>query len=218
MFNLIQKKFYRTSSKAHLILTPELEEILVGTLLGDATAEKRNANSNTRIHFKQSTIHKAYVDHLYFYFKDYCNSKPLVLSSFDNRANKMKEYSSIKFQTLSLPCFNKYREIFYNTEGVKIIPSNLEEILTARGLAYWIQDDGYKFNKGFYIATESFTLEEHNMLKIIFNNKFDLECNYHKTTNGYRLYIFSSSMNKLLHLIKPYIISHFYYKFDYDKD
>jgi len=66
------------------------------------------------------------------------------MSKFDNRPNKYKEYSSIKFQILSIPCFNKYRELFYNKEDIKYIPKNLEELLTERGLAYWFMDDGYK--------------------------------------------------------------------------
>ena len=82
------------------------------------------------------------------------------MSKFDNRPNKMKEYSSIKFQTLSLPCFNKYRELFYNQEGIKYIPSNLE--LTERGLAYWIMDDGYNSVSGFYLCTESYSINDPN--------------------------------------------------------
>lgn len=74
--------------------------------------------------------------HLYSLFKIYCGSKPITLSRFDDRPNKMKEYSSIKFQTLSLPCFNKYRDLFYNSEGVKCIPDKLEQILTIKGLSY----------------------------------------------------------------------------------
>jgi hypothetical protein len=76
----------------------------------------------------------------------------------------MKEYSAIKFQRFSLNCFNKYRELFYNSEGVKIIPDNLENLLTAKGLAYWLMDDGYKSGKYFYICTESFSLNEQKML------------------------------------------------------
>ena len=44
------------------------------------------------------------------------------MSRFDNRSKKNKEYSSIKFQTASLPCFNIYRELFYNSEGKNIFP------------------------------------------------------------------------------------------------
>ena len=42
-----------------------------------------------------------------------------------------------------MPCLNYYHELFYK-DNVKIIPINLEELLTARGLAYFIMDDGGK--------------------------------------------------------------------------
>ena len=79
---------------------------------------------------------------MYILFKEFCNSPPLFMSKFDERPTKNKEYTAIKFQTASLSCFNVYRELFYNSEGKKIIPLNLGELLTERGLAYWIFDDG----------------------------------------------------------------------------
>jgi len=48
----------------------------------------------------------------------------------------MKIYTAIKFQTLSLPCFNIYRNLFYDLNGIKIIPDNIEELLTPVSLAY----------------------------------------------------------------------------------
>ena len=107
--------------------------------------------------------------------------------------------------------------MFYNSEGHKILPDNLESILTPRGLAYWIMDDGYNSVNGFYICSESFTLSENQKLVNIFKNIFNLNCGVHKHTNGYRLYIFSSSKEDLLFLIKPVIIKHFYYKFNIKK-
>ena len=136
------------------------------------------------------------------------------MSNFDNRPNKMKEYTSIKFQTLSLPCFNKYRELFYNLDGVKFIPKNLENLLTERGLAYWIMDDGYNSVSGFYLCTESYSINDHQILIELLRNKFNLKSSVHKTTNGNRLYIHGSSKDDLLQLIKPYLLSHFYYKFN----
>lgn len=225
---------YRTSPKSHLTVSSELEEIIIGTLLGDLSIEKAKPNSNARLQFKQSIINKIYIEHLYSIFKEYCGSIPKELSYFDNRPNKNKMYNSIKFQTLSLPCFNKYKDLFYNDEGIKIIPKNLENLLTARSLAYWIMDDGYKSGgislnptpsiqqgitdkgrtTGFYICTESFTFEEQKFLTLILKNKFNLECGIHKVTNGFRIYIFSSSKDNLLSLIKPYLLPHFYYKFN----
>jgi len=74
--------------------------------------------------------------------------------------DKNKNYSSIKFWSFSLPCFNKFRTMFYNLKSIKILPLEIETLLTARGLAYWIMDDGYKSANGFYICTESFSLSE----------------------------------------------------------
>lgn len=160
-------RFYRRSAKYNLILTFELEEIIVGLLLGDLFAEKAKLKSNTRLQFKQPIVNKDYIYHLYSIFKEYCNSKPKVTNSIDKRVNKKLINSSIKFWTSSLPCFNKFRDMFYDSSGTKIIPLNLEEYLTERSLAFWAMDDGYKSTSGFYFCTESFTLEENHRLKDI---------------------------------------------------
>lgn len=211
--NKINQKLTR-SEKLNLTLTTELEEILFGLMLGDLHAERKNSNCNTRMQFKQSIKNKDYIEHLYLLFNLYCGSKPKSYSYFDSRADKNKNYSSIKFWSFSLPCFNKFRTMFYNLKSIKILPLEIETLLTARGLAYWIMDDGYKFANGFYICTESFSLSENEKLKKILKKRFNLDCGLHKHTNGTRLYIFSSSKVILLELIRPYLIPHFYYKFD----
>jgi hypothetical protein len=75
-------------------------------------------------------------------------------------------------------------------------------------------DDGYKSGKGFYICTESYSPDEHILLVQIMKNKFNLDCGIHKVTNGQRLYIYSSSKDKLITLIRPYLLPHFNYKLD----
>lgn len=111
-FASILSRFYRVSAKVNMVKTPVLHEILVGSMLGDLTAEKNSIRSNTRLHFKQSTINRDYIEHLYSLFQDYCGSPPITMSKFDSRPDKMKEYGAINFVTLSLPCFNIYRELF----------------------------------------------------------------------------------------------------------
>ena len=183
-------------------------------MLGDLSALKSQLNGNTRLRFYMSSINKDLVFHLYSIFKDYCKSEPKVTSSIDNRPGKKEFNVSIKFWSQSLPCFNQFRELFYDELGTKFIPYNLDEIISARSLAYWAMDDGYKSGKGFYFCTESYTLEDNTKLSQILRNRFNLECGIHKHTNGHRLYVFSSSKDILLELIKPYLIEHFYYKFD----
>jgi hypothetical protein len=37
---------------------------------------------------------------------------------------------------MQLPCFNVYRELFYDANKKKIVPENIRELLTPRGLAF----------------------------------------------------------------------------------
>jgi LAGLIDADG DNA endonuclease family len=87
------------------------------------------------LRFEQGKKHEKYILHLYDLFKDFCNSKPKHSTrKLDLRTGKI--YNRITFQTRSLSCFNEYQSIFYNFEGIKIIPHNIMDLLTPRGLAY----------------------------------------------------------------------------------
>ena len=63
-----------------------------------------------------------------------------LLRSFKDKRTNVS-YSSVSFATLSLPCFNYFKNLFYNSDELKIVPSNIKVLLTRRGLAYWIMDD-----------------------------------------------------------------------------
>ena len=161
--NLMFVRFYRKSSKYDLELNADLKEIIIGLMLGDLFAEKRNPNSNTRLQFKQSIKNKVYIEHLYSIFKDYCNSEPKITTSIDQRPGKKDLNISIKFWTQSLPCFNQLYETFY-VNGKKIIPTNIAEILTPVSLAYWIMDDGGFTGSGLKLYTNAFSLDDLNLL------------------------------------------------------
>jgi hypothetical protein len=197
-----------------LQLTQIQTDIINGSMLGDLHAEKRNINGYTRLQFRYSSKYTEYINHLFSIFKDFSGSPPINLSYYDSRPNRAETYHSIKFQTLSLPCFNIFREIYYNKEGVKIIPLNYYDLLTPIGLAHWIMDDGYYSSStgGFYLCTESFTLIENELLAKILFDKFNLEARVHKTTNGTRIYIISDSKEILIPLVKPFMLPLFYYK------
>lgn len=132
----MSRRYIRTSAKSHLVLPVGLQEVVIGSILGDLGVERPNPKCNTRLQFKQTNKNIEYITHLYSLFQEFCGTPPKFMSRFDERPNKMKEYGSVKFNTLSLPCFNIFRETFYNLDGVKIIPFQLGELLTARGLAY----------------------------------------------------------------------------------
>jgi hypothetical protein len=93
---------------------------------------------------------------------------PRTIEYYDKRYSKT--YFSAAFETLSFPCFNYYRDLFYNNEGKKIIPPNIDKLLTARSLAYWIMDDGGQ-NPGFIFNTQGFTKEEVELLIKVLDEK-----------------------------------------------
>lgn len=167
-------------------------------------------NSNCRLRFGQSGIHKEYLIHLYNLFKPYCNSSYKERKTFDKRTNKF--YENIYFNTMTIPIFNEFRELFYS-DGIKIVPKNIEDFLTVPGLAYWAMDDGMKFENGFVFCTDSYTLEEVKLLVKVLQNKFGLNCGSKlRKKDVYRLYIWKDSMNKFIELVKPHFHESMLYK------
>ena len=59
--------------------------------------------------------------------------KPQFRLVVDNHTKKT--YSAISFTAMQLPCFNVYKDCFYNL-NVQIVPNNIYELLTPRGLAF----------------------------------------------------------------------------------
>src|SRR4051812_26420292 len=142
-----------------LVLSPIQQEILVGGLLGDISLARAKPTHNARLAVRHSTKQTEYTMYLFSIFKVLCTPtlELIVNEYFDKRLNKL--YFNISFYTRSLPCLNYYRDLFY-PNGVKVVPENIGELLTDRGLAIWAQDDGYKDRNAFRFATESFTLAE----------------------------------------------------------
>jgi hypothetical protein len=122
--------------RGEILIPKEIREVLVGILLGDAHIQKRSSTSNARLLYAQTAIaHKAYFNLVFNIFKSFCTDgfTPKSKLNVDKRTNK--SFSSISFTTMQLPCFNWYKEIFYNL-NVKKVPDNIYELLTPKGLAF----------------------------------------------------------------------------------
>ena len=194
-----------------------LNEILVGILLGDGHVQKRSLNGNSRFMYGQSSLrihHLNYFKHVLNLFKPYLSETfKLKEKTFkDNRTNNT--YKSVNFATLSLPCFNQYKSLFYKNNQ-KIVPINIQELLTPIGLAYWIMDDGSIQNKGLHLNTYAFNSEDVLKLKSTLENLFgnnSLKCSIHKHKKGNRIYIFGESMDILRNNISVHMHEDMLYK------
>lgn len=203
-----------SSQERKLIVMPDdIKDVLIGILLGDAHIVKRSSTGNSRLVYAQTAIlHKAYFEYVYSFFTSFCVKDYVPQSKVvrDKRTNKI--YSSISFTTMQLPCFNVFRELFY-LSNVKIVPHNIYELLTPKGLAFWIMDDGSKQGKGLHISVYAFTNEDVDKLMFTLQDKFNLRCSIHyNRDNKPRIYIFKESMDNLITLVKPYFIDEMLYK------
>jgi len=198
-----------------------LKEIIIGLLLGDGHIQSRQLNGNSRFMYGQSSLrenHLNYFNHIFELFKPFISKEYKIRSrSFlDKRTNKT--YSSVLFATLTLPCFTFYRELFFNSQGKKIVPLNINQLLTPRGLAYWIMDDGSIQNKGLHLNVYGFSFDEVINLKNTLENLFlfkwgsIIKCSIHNHKKGYRLYIFAESLIIVRNHIHQYMHKDMLYK------
>ena len=214
------KKRLTSVERSQIIIPIEspLHESIIGLLLGDGHVQKRSILGNSRFIYAQSSLrihHINYFKHVLELFKpylsNYFNYKEKTFT--DKRTNK--EYKSVHFATLSLPCFNYYRDMFYDSNNLKIVPLNIKNLLTPRGLAYWIMDDGSLQNKGLHLNTYGFTHEGILNLKETLENMFgenSLKCSIHKHKKGERIYIWEESMECLRNNISQFMVKDMLYK------
>jgi hypothetical protein len=134
--NLKRRVRFSNDFKKSYKLTIEQEEILIGLILGDGYLERAKLTHNTRLCLEQTYPEKEkYLLSLFDIFKPLVtiNEPRVIVRKADKRTNKI--YKSIAFKTSTLFCLNKYHDLFYKYK-VKIIPINIDKLLTARGLAY----------------------------------------------------------------------------------
>src|SRR5690606_1942637 len=199
---------YTSAYKNNISVSPFLDQVLIGLILGDMHIRKpySTRSKGVSFYFRHSIAQLPYMEHIHSLFYDYTVQPINKSSSFDKRTKK--HYFYCDFATLTFPCFLHYYELFYNKEGVKVIPSNIEELLTPVSLAYWIMDDGYLHkDKGLYLCTNFFTLEEVLKLASVLRSKFGLRATHHKAgiVDQYSIYISAKDLTKIQALVSDYI-------------
>lgn len=193
--------------KANLKLTQEQHESIVGGLLGDFSLRKIGKYS--RLVFEQKN--KDYLFHLYDIFKPFVRTPPK--ERLQKRLNTSEIKSTWYFSTISHPELENYYNWFY-PKGQKRIPNDLIDYLTPHGIAYWYMDDGSKYGLSYKISTCSFSWQEHELLKDIFQNKWDITTEIRLQKKYPMFYITKQNTSniKFKQLIDPYILSSMKYK------
>lgn len=147
-------------------------------------------------------------------FSELCSSPHKSHTYLDKRTNK--EYSRLTLRTKNLPLFTEYFHLFYSN-GVKVVPSNIGDLLTPLGLAHWIMQDGsfHKISKGVVLCTDSFTKVEVELLQSVVQKNFNLICTIQKAPGknlNSRIYISAKSLPILRKLVQSHFHSSMLYK------
>lgn len=194
-------------------LSKEQEEILIGTLLGDSSI----GYTHKKCRFPNLTYSHCEKQSLYAYTK--YDKLKIIMSSITKHQYKTETVimgKRCKVQPVlyaighNCKCLVKYRNLFYDKNGKKIIPLEyLKDNFTAQSLAYLYMDDGCLNQKSYNLNLQCFTEKE--LLEFIqfLKCKFDLDFILKKDKT---LYLRYKSIAIFESLIKPYITQDMQYK------
>ncbi len=204
-----------------ITLNPVQKEVLVGTLLGDASLPLRKGQPLLSVKFEQNIARADYIQHLYSVFYNFVGTPPQVRNI---RGGGAQDRQSVWFRTYAHPDFKFYDSLFYPAhehKGLrrkKRVPKNLHEFLTPRALAYWFMDDGTYYdppgaqNRTYRFSTHSFPLSDQQILVQVLRDHFGIEAIVYKDRAYYMLSVRCESNQKFLDFINPYLHPCFDYK------
>jgi len=211
-------------------LTQTEKDIIVGTILGDASLVTRKlVNNSISVKVSYGYANEEYAKFVLGKLNNLCYlDLPSLCENFDKRYNKKRisyvfatrVHSSLTFfaKLFLKPYFNEKKSKYLNH---KVIPDQetLLNLITPRSLAFWIMDDGHQVERGgVTLCTDNFSQEEVNRLKYVLETKFKLVCtiqkkaNKHKTKLYYRIYILRDSLPLLSSLVSEFMLDSMKYK------
>lgn len=202
-YNIVINKFSRIE------MTDELEQFLIGSLLGDGTFHSiTGLSKNSRLCFGHCLKQKEYITWKYLFLSKYNLETPISVYTHKSNRYISGECSIITLRSIAHPIFTDYRKKYYDN-GNKRVKYDLVKKLKPFGLAVWFMDDGNVTNYGFELNTQSFKQEEIEFLQKVLHDSFNLKTTW---TKSGAIYILSQSREDFINIIKPYIIKSMNYK------
>ena len=212
----------KNRSKFAIIQGSYLFQALIGLILSDMSVLRASSRStgkhpnstrinNSRLRFGQGWVNIMFLWHVFKLLLPYCSVFPYGGARLNPTTGNVDQ--AFFFNTMTLPCFNFFRDIFY-VDNIKIVPSMIYDLLTPVGLAYLIMGDGtfHRRDKHVVLCTEGFTNADNLLLMSVLVNKFCLSCRIEKHGIASRIVIRAISVELLQSLVLPHMIPEMYYR------
>lgn len=184
------------------------EQVLIGSLLGDGGIYKYNNASYPIYKEGHSIKQKNYL----LWKKEYLpfeTSIKYIEKTIFSYPKLKKSYlcnSTIFLVSKQKEILLNYYYMFYN-KGRKHIHLEILNKLDVLGLLVWILDDGsYHYRtKTIRLSTDSFSFNEHLLIKNHLNNKYGFDIRIYQKESRYNIYFTAKDVIKLMDLFQPHI-------------
>ncbi len=187
------------------------EQILIGTILGDAHLNICKSSINPRIEIQHCLPQRVYLRWKYSYLSSLGGSINYKEGKYP--FSTVKKIKSLRYVSHSNKLLNKYYNLFYN-RGIKNITENNICYLDKLGVAVWYMDDGY-FDKRYgriAISSQSFNYSEHLIIKDYFYRKWGLSLRIIKNKNKFIFHTLKKDTPLFFKLFGDFIDSSMAYK------
>jgi LAGLIDADG DNA endonuclease family len=186
-------------------LSQEQRDVLVGTILGDASLAKHGRFH--RLHVKHKLAHESLAMLKYDAFREFISMAP---HRFDQRL-RGKRYPCVQFATRTNPVFTMWHSHFYSGRR-KMVPIDISRLLTPQAVAVWLMDDGAADYAGVTFQTHSFRREETDRLAAALRAEHGLRTLVRANRGSWIVYVTAESLPRLRDLVAPYLLPEFEYK------
>ncbi len=197
-------------------MTKIQKAIIIGSILGDGFIQK-TGSKNARLRLEHSLKQKEYLIWKCQILGNYFQSKPQILER--NNPIFGKTYQYIRAQSYSGPEFGKLYRLFY-IAGKKVIPDKIFDLMKDPvSLTVWFMDDGYYYqrDKMAYLYLPKYDHVSINNLLDVLKVNFSLSPILKIKKRGEYVLNFSVvETEKLVQIIKPFVISSMKYKLPFD--
>lgn len=198
-----------------------LNDVLIGLLLSDGCLERSSETSNVRLSINMSMKNYPYIFHLYNLFEPYIDTHLNILDvGYLNNFQCHKNYSTVRFKTISMPQLLYYYNIFYKRKSIdnvyrKIVPDELNSNFNKVSLVHLIMGHGnyLKERDIIRIYTNSFTKNNVILLSNIINKNLCINSKViHDRKNQYIIIIEKFNISLIREILFPHMHPSMMYK------
>lgn len=176
---------------------------MIGCLLGDGRLESRSCLYTARFRIHHADSQKEYLFWKFRLLRSLTSSIPRRHEYIDKRNNT--RVTSWYFHTRTLASLRSLYLKFYKN-GKKVLPRDLNDLLTPFVIAIWVMDDGSWCRKSLVINSQSFSRKEHDFLGRIFMEKFGIKVGIQKDRKNIRLYFTVPATHQIIKIIAPFVL------------